>query len=344
MKTHLRTSGAVLVWLLMIGLVVGATAQEPGSLACDQCLMDNVAANKYCSNCGDPLAEEYARWQLDRQNQQLQVQRFISGRVDPPRLYTVPVARVLGSMDVRVMGGGDFGVATDKSFLGTVSIGLGDIAEVEFSTVGMVTNISRGSAVFPTSAFKLLLIPENRWRIPTLAIAFRSSSNWQDVRSDAKKIAQDQDFVAANISRIGYDTRFTTMYSVATIRIWSFAIHAGISLTDIRVRDLSVHNYYTGDYADPNEKQRNILGGFLGFDVESNPQTKLLFEARTVSSYHYNPKTSEIEIREAYLAIGGVRFFFNPYASSLIRGSQPMLVSGIRAPSKVSRICRSRLV
>ncbi|MFC1619716.1 hypothetical protein ACFL45_07200 [Candidatus Neomarinimicrobiota bacterium] len=317
MRTHLRVPGAVLLWLMIISLAAVAPAQEPGNLSCDQCSLENVAANKYCTNCGDPLGEEYARWQLDQQTRQLQVQRFISGRVDPPRLYTVPVARVLGSMDVRVMGGGDFGVATDKSFLGTVSIGLGDIAEVEFSTVGMVTNISRGAAVFPTSAFKLLLIPENRWHIPTLAIAFRNSSNWQDVRSDAKRLAQYADNVKYGISRVGYDTRFTTMYGVATMRGWSMAIHGGISLTDIRVRDLSVFSSdYIGRYTDAEEKQKNVIGAFIGFDVESNPQTKLLFEARTVSSYHYNPETSEIEIREAYLAIGGVRFFFNSWLST----------------------------
>ncbi|MFQ6674551.1 MAG: hypothetical protein ACE5GH_07190 [Fidelibacterota bacterium] len=223
-------------------------------------------------------------------------------------------------MDMRLMGGGAFGVATDRSFLGKVGIGLGDIAEVEFSTVGMVTNISRGSSVFPTSAFKLLLIPENRWHIPTLAIAFRSSANWQDVRSDEKVLRAApggfKDDEAGMIRNIDYDTRFTTMYGVTTLRLWFLNLHAGVSLTDVRVKELTVGYYSSESHFAPEEKQMNLMGGFIGLDIESNPQTKLMFEAQTVSNYRYNVEARQIEVSEAYLATGGVRFFFNRWLST----------------------------
>ena len=93
-------------------------------------------------------------------------------------------------------------------------------------------------------------------------------------------------------------------------------MHAGLSLTDVRVRDLSVHSYISGDYADPQEKQKNLIGGFFGFDIESNPQTKLMFEIKTISNYQYNVETQKIDVSEAYLAIGGVRFFFNRWLST----------------------------
>jgi hypothetical protein len=304
----------------MMVAVTKTAAQEPGILICAQCEIENTAANKYCINCGDPLAEELSRWQSERQARERQLRRFITDRVDPPRLFTVPAARVLGSMDVRVMGGGAFGVATNRSFLGTVGIGLGDIAEVEFSTVGMVTNISRGSTVFPTSAFKLMLIPENRWHIPTLAIAFRNSANWQDVQSDKEVLKQGGAlFIDAQtgerIRSIGYDTRFTTMHGVTTIQLWTLHLHAGLSLTDVRVRDLSIQSDRSL-FATPEEKQKNLVGGFFGFDIEQNPQTKLMFEIKTVSNFQYNVETKEIDVSEAYLAIGGVRFFFNRWLST----------------------------
>ncbi|MFQ5981663.1 MAG: hypothetical protein ACE5OZ_26250, partial [Candidatus Heimdallarchaeota archaeon] len=224
--------------------------------------------------------------------------------------------RVLGSMDIRVIGGGAFGVATDQSFLGKVGIGLGDIAEVEFSTVGMVTNITRGSTVFPTSAFKLMLIPENRFHIPTLAVALRSSANWQGVQSDWEVLRADDAMRSYGVTDIGYDTRFTTMYAATTVDLWFLNLHAGASLTDVRVKDLSVYSRQTGAHADSVETQKNLFGGFVGFDIESNPQTKLMFELRTVSNYEYDTKTKNIDVSEALLAIGGVRFFFNRWLST----------------------------
>lgn len=319
MNRYSRYFAIALSISVLLILASAAFAQNAETLVCDDCEYENSMANKFCVNCGETMSEEYSRWQVDTQSRERYLKRFISDRIDPPRLFTVPAARVLGSLDVRLTGGGAFGVATDRSFLGTVGIGLGDIAEVEFSTVRMMTNITRGSSVFPTSAFKLMLIPENKWHIPTLAIAFRNSANWSDVQSDEKVLRADArsvGFDKAGITNIGYDTRFTTMYGVTTVRLWSLSVHAGLSLTDIRVRDLSVHSYISGDYADPQEKQKNLIGGFFGFDIESNPQTKLMLEVQTVSNYQYNVETKEIDVSEAYLAIGGVRFFFNRWLST----------------------------
>ncbi len=319
MNRYYRYLTAALALLMLFTFASEVIAQEAETLICDECKYENELASKFCVDCGDPLSEEYSRWQVDKQSQDRYLKHFISDHIDPQVLFTVPVARVLGSMDVRVMGGGAVGVATDRSFLGNVSIGLGDIAEVEFSTVGMVTNIARGSTVFPTSAFKFMLIPENKWHIPTLAVALRNSANWQDVQSDERVLQADAykvGFLDEGIYNIGYDTRFTTMFGVTTVRLWSLSVHAGVSLTDIRVRDLNVQSYLSGDYADTQEKQKNLVGGFFGFDIESNPQTKLLFEARTISSYQYNVETKEIDVSEAYLAIGGVRFFFNRWLST----------------------------
>lgn len=307
----------ILVLILATAVAANrALAQEEELLICSECQIENAIDNKFCLSCGTSLADEYAQFKAGQQNHQRRVRRFISERVDPPRLFTVPTARVLGSMDIRLVGGGAFGVATDKSFLGTVGIGLGNIAEVEFSTVGMVNNISRGSTVFPTSAFKLQLIPENRWNIPLLTVAFRSSSNWQDVRSDEKVLAAEVDFLRAMVSNVGYDTRFTTMYGITTWKLWALSLHAGVSLTDVRVKELAVGYSYGDSYYDPVEQQKNLTGGFFGFDIESNPQTKLMFEVLTVSNYQYNVETKNIDVSEAYLGIGGVRFFFSRWLST----------------------------
>jgi len=315
MKKYPKFISIFMSFLILIIFITGAMAQEVETFICSDCKYENDPGYKFCVSCGESLSDEYTQWEIGKQGEDRYGKRFISERVDPPRLFSVPTARVLGSMDIRLTGGGAFGVATDQSFLGKVGIGLGNIAEVEFSTVGMVTNMTRGSTVFPTSAFKLMLIPENRWHIPTLAVAMRSSANWQDVRSDkrvleANGLGSFNDEASKQVSRIDYDTRFTTVYAVTTVRLWFLSLHAGASLTDVRVKELSVDYYILDPHSEPEEKQKNLIGGFAGFDIESNSRTKLMFEVRTVSNYEYNTETRKIDVTEAYLAIGGVRFFF----------------------------------
>ncbi|MCH7575711.1 MAG: hypothetical protein IIA59_11375 [Candidatus Marinimicrobia bacterium] len=300
----------------LLVFVPETAAQKTEVLICTTCQYENRIVHQYCGNCGESLSDEHEHWQAVRQVMERDFKRFISERIDPPKLFTVPAARVLGSLDIRLTGGGAFGVAADRSFLGKIGVGLGDIAEIEFSTVGMVTNITRGSATFPTSAFKLLLINENRWHIPTLAVSFRSSADWQDVQSDKTVLDANSATQDAGITAVGYDTRFTEMNVITSAQLWSLNLHAGVSLTDVRVRDLSVESYLSGPYVDPEEKQKNLLGGFIGFEIESNPQTKLMFELKTVSNYQFNVDTKEIDVSDAFLAIGGVRFFFSRWLST----------------------------
>ena len=321
MNLNTKYAAYMLTVILLLIFIPESSAQVNESLICTTCEVENHMENKFCINCGESLEDEYSELIKMQRSQKVRSMRFISERVDPPRLFTVPVTRVLGSLDISLMGGGAFGAATDKSFLGTIGIGLGNIAEVEFSTVGLVTNITRGSTVFPTSAFKLTLIPENKWYIPSLSVAIRSSSNWQGVQSE-RGVLEADGFSANAISadkqirNIGYHTRFTTMYGVSTLKIGPISLHGGLNLTDVRVKDLTVDFYYTGTHADSLEKQKNLFGGFLGFDIEANPETKLMFEIKTVSNYQYNVETKEIDVSEALLAIGGVRFFFTSWLST----------------------------
>lgn len=287
-------------------------------LICSDCGQVNDIDNKYCFACGESLDDEYQEWLLNKNKEIMRDKKFISNRVDPSRLFSVPTANVLGSKDIRLIGGGAFGVATSSSFLGTIGLGLGDIAEVEFSTVGLVNNLTQASPSVPTSAFKLKLVPENFLGLsffPMLSIGIRSSANWSDVQSERSMILQNSEWVMDDIASIGYNTRFTTLYGVTSIKLGRLSLHGGLDLTDVRVRDTSVKYNFNSSYYDPNEKQKNLIGGFAGFDFESNPQTKIMFEVKTISNYRFNVGKNEIEVENGYLAIGGIRFFFTKWFS-----------------------------
>ncbi|MFA4837931.1 MAG: zinc ribbon domain-containing protein [Candidatus Neomarinimicrobiota bacterium] len=286
-------------------------------LTCSNCQTENQATNKHCLACGESLEDE-AQELLTRQNENyLKTDNFIAERIDPPRLFNIPTARVLSSKDLNLTGGGAFGVGTKQSVLGTIGIGLGNIAEVEFSTIGLVNNIANGSPVVATSAFKLKLIPNNFLGIsffPTFAVAIRSSADWKQMNSDQGVVRANDSWNSKGINNIGYGTRFTVLYGVSSIRLGPISLHGGLSLTDIRIKDTMIE-YWDKSIYEPTEKQKNLLGGFAGCEIASNPQTKIMLEIETVSNWEYNDQTDAVEVRQSYLAVGGVRFFFTKWFS-----------------------------
>ena len=326
MKTK-KFSIFIIVIILFFSIITNNNLYAQDFLICSNCGQKNEIVNKFCFVCGDSLDDEYKAWLTKRNEKRYKEENFISGRVDPPRLFTIPTARVLGSKDISLMGGGAFGVAVQQSFLGTIGMGLGNIAEVEFSTVGLINNISQGSPAVSTSAFKIQLIPEDLFGLsffPTLAVSIRSSADWKDVRSDWGALNSDKAFYDYNagtqrdecaVSSIGYNTRFTIMYGVATFPLGPIKIHSGLTLTDIRVKDMAVDYIWQEDNDAPEERQKNMIGGFAGFEIEYNPQTKLMVEIKTDSKHEYNMETKEIEVSHTYVAIGGVRFFFTKWLS-----------------------------
>ena len=314
---------AMIVFLLFFTIVLHSQTL----LICTNCNQENPFTNKFCLACGESMDDEYKAWLTKKNEKRYKEENFISGRVDPPRLFTIPTARVLGSKDISLMGGGAFGVAVQQSFLGTIGMGLGNIAEVEFSTVGLINNISQGSPAVSTSAFKIQLIPEDLFGLsffPTLAVSIRSSADWKDIRSDWGALNSSKAFYDYNestqrnecaVSAIGYNTRFTIMYGVATLPLGPIKIHSGLTLTDIRVKDMAVDYIWQEDNDVPEERQKNLIGGFAGFEIEYNPQTKLMVEIKTDSKHEYDMETKEIEVSHTYVAIGGVRFFFTKWLS-----------------------------
>jgi len=105
------------------------------------------------------------------------------------------------------------------------------------------------------------------------------------------------------------------MYGVATFPLGPIQIHSGLTLTDIRVKDMTVDYFWQEDNDAPEERQRNLIGGFAGFEIEYNPQTKLMVEVKTDSKHEYNLEKKEIDVSRTYVAIGGVRFFFTKWLS-----------------------------
>ncbi len=252
-------------------------------------------------------------------------------RIDPPRLFTIPIAHVLGANDIKLFGGGAYGATGSESWQGTIGIGLGNIAEVELSTVNLANNITSGSAMVPTSAFKLLLLSKENFtsRIkPALAMGLRSTSNWRTMESHPEVVRANQDWTSKGIHDIDYQTRFTMAYGISSLYFRHFALHTGLSLTDIRTKKLTINNYCWPEYGQGYaEQQHNQYGGFVGLEINRTPTTKIMLELSTTPHYAYitdslgtdpssTPRVAgRVDISREYLVIAGIRQFFTDWLS-----------------------------
>lgn len=230
------------------------------------------------------------------------------GPIDPHRLFIIPEAEVLRSMEVNIGGGSAFGVRKTESrpLLGHVRFGLGDVSEVEVSTQGIINRLAEGSPSIPTAAFKLRFLPEGKWN-PSIAGALRSSL-WHTEERDTEMRG-----------KVKFQKRLSTLYFVASKTLGKASMHAGVSINDMRIRTRAIDN----EPISPNSQweidngrdyyNKNLIGPFLGLRVEVNPKTFLMIEYEQIAKYDFdegNPELSQKDISTEWLVIAGVRFFF----------------------------------
>jgi hypothetical protein len=210
------------------------------------------------------------------------------------RLFTVPTADVLRSLDISLSGGGAFSAESERSFLGRAAVGLGDVAEVEISTVSVLTALKSSSSSVPTSAFKMRVFSE-RGRRPALAWVLRGTTAWRDIDT--------------------YRTRLTRLQVVASKSVGTVDVHAGVGWADIRVKD---PGGYEGGPRWRGEMKRNLFSPFGGFSVPVNPRTTVMGEVDMVPRYDFGEGLTRANemILYAWSGAMGVRFYFARWLST----------------------------
>ncbi|MFC1553471.1 PEGA domain-containing protein [candidate division KSB1 bacterium] len=228
--------------------------------------------------------------------------------MDPKRLFVIPVADVLGSMEINTGGGSIFGVGkTDKKpYLGHLRLGLGDIAEIEVSSVGVINQLSQGTPSIPTAAFKLKILNEGKYR-PAFAGAFRNSL-WHSER-----------IIDCNDRPWKFEKRIASLYFVASKTFSRIKLHSGISINDLRIRTFDGG---TGLPYSPTEQEiensdkdyfnKNIVNPFLGIQIHTVPRTILMVEFQKIANYNFDvedPILSKDNITSEWMLISGLRYY-----------------------------------
>ncbi len=334
-----HTGRFFLVGVLLITFVLSLSAQETTkeTITCPDCGYVNEWSNDFCDNCWalfagrkketqEKTGEQEAKAMVNGSlNSLVNLEKDVKARkgksiqeesgeeadkelIDPKRLFVIPIADVLRSLEVNLGGGTSFGVKKEEArpFLGHIRLGLGGVAEVELSTLGIINELSEGSTVIPTAAFKIRFISEGKWR-PAVASALRSSL-WHVEERDVPLMFA-----------VKYQKRLSTLYLVASKTFNEVSVHAGVSVSDLRIRTTTTMDdplSPTQPEIDSTGKEyfnKNIFGPFVGLKVQLNPKTFLMMELEQIAYYKFDESTfvvSEDNIDIEWMGIVGVRFFF----------------------------------
>ncbi len=246
---------------------------------------------------------------------------------EPPRLFTIPMANTLRSLDVNLSGSTTF--ATDRfDFSGTGLIGLGDIAQFEISGLTVMSQLEGEKNKLkstPAAGVKFYLPGENLYEyLPGLAVSFRRTFGGKE--TELYTITEKTTGIPVERG-FGIKRQLADLYIVAnkgfSTENWrGISAHAGV---DFIGSQLSVND---------NEFKQNFVVPFGGLEVWATPRAKLMFEYQYLSVFDEKKATQFVyekggNITEAdldkkagdfitreWMMMFGVRFFFTQYVTT----------------------------
>jgi hypothetical protein len=251
----------------------------------------------------------------------------LQGASQPSKLFFIPTAKVLNSMEISLSGGSSYGVEESSGLLARFGLGLGGVAEMEFSTQQVANQLTGDETRFPSRTFKVQIIPQrftNHWFVPNLSAQLKTTS-WGSVVENSSQISAAVDeafrlnYMDKSLQSLQLSTRFTTMYVVAGKEFGIGGINLGASLTDVRTKEggqwILDNNTWMHEYYRFPEIQKNIVKPFGGLFINANETTQVMAEVSALPNYKYNIEEKEIDITHAWIGIAGVRFFMFTWMS-----------------------------
>ena len=209
----------------------------------------------------------------------------ITQPVNPSRLFSIPTTETMHSLNILLVGGGMFGIERERSLLGNISIGFGEISEIGFSTASIIDAIKQKSASLPTSSMKMRIVRENGI-IPNISWMV-TKSLWIERQSAATT----------------YKTRMGHLYAILSKTLGPIMIIGGLENADVRIE-------YTSQDS-TTEDNWQFYRPIFGITIDANPKTKAMFEFRTLPSINYDSLSTKI----VYAGVIGIRFFFSDWVS-----------------------------
>jgi len=210
---------------------------------------------------------------------------FITQPVNPSRLFSIPTTETMHSLSILLIGGGMFGIERERSLLGNISIGFGEISEIGFSTSSIIDALGGKSASLPTSSMKMKIVRENGI-IPNISWMV-TKSLWIERQGT---------------SATTYKTRTGNLYLIVSKTLGPVMVIGGIENADLRI---------SPGPGGITEGKWQFYNPIFGITIDANPKTKAMFEFRGLPSIDYNLLTTKM----VYAGVIGIRFFFTDWVS-----------------------------
>lgn len=252
---------------------------------------------------------------------------------EPPRLFTIPMANTLRSLDFNLSGSTTF--ATDRfDFSGTGLIGLGDIAQFEISGLTVMSQLEGEKdklKTTPAAGVKFYLPGENLYEyLPGLAVSFRRTFGGEEIEqyTVTKEVMVDGE-ITKQPSKEDFTIKpqLADLYIVATkgfsTENWrGIRAHAGVDIIGSQL------------FVNDNKLPKSFVVPFGGLEVWATPRAKLMFEYKYLSVFDeeeaakfvyekgeditekdLESKVDDVIMRE-WMMMFGVRFFFTQYVTT----------------------------
>uniref|UniRef100_A0A7C4U9R0 Zinc ribbon domain-containing protein n=1 Tax=candidate division WOR-3 bacterium TaxID=2052148 RepID=A0A7C4U9R0_UNCW3 len=210
-----------------------------------------------------------------------------------PNFFEVPKSEILRQFTMYFSGGSSFSTEEEgRSTFGISEMGFGDLFQIEFSSLGLISSISRGSMLIPALGFKYNLTNtiKDRFNLsknfPSIALGVKSSW-WNRITKDTTK----------------YDIRHSYLFFSFQEDIGIFTGVFGLNVCDTRIKTSKTPEVVT-----------NPILLFTGFELKVNDKSYFELEASQLSGYRLNPDGRESEddlVIGFWLALGGKCYVFN---------------------------------
>lgn len=237
-----------------------------------------------------------------------------------PRLFVAPAGRILPSGIVNAAFGGSFASQGGHEYLGLISIGLGGVAEFEFSTAHLVTNVFNVSEPIGTTALKIKLYAGgSRPYIPTVVAGLRANQ-WSEIENDDGDVfvgpAQGDDYRSGEeIYRVDFETHMTNLYLASTFDLSKdWVVHFGGTWSEYKIRDIIVNHH--SRFADPQEQREAMLCWFGGVEHAINERTHSIVEAGTTPQLKFDEHLIDADLSSVWYVMAGVRYFIGQQSLS----------------------------
>ena len=288
----------IILFLVLTNMVFSKSAEE---IFCKFCKTENKSNYSFCINCGKALPSS----NLSSESNALKEHRI-------DHLFSIPKTDMLRSLDISFMLGGVYGVEEEQSFLGTMGLGIGDVAQLEVSTIGFVGNLL-GVSNIATIGLKGKIYNGNKF-LPSVALSLRSSNDWDYINeneSDIMAAAVEQ--YADGLRGYNYEMRFTTLGIIFSHNLNDRTVlHGGLNYMDTRYRNLWRHYFTTNNIQFPvpntSEQSEDLIGLFGGIEQNVNERTYFMAEYQTLPNFKFNLLNGKLEHDRISVVVLGVRF------------------------------------